>query len=153
MSISKRGPVSGAKIQSKEKPAQSVPTEHLTARQCAILVLHLIRTKEAEPRAQKVTRTRLSEATLRALWDRSRLGTEFIHEVQEWLFLAGWVLFFAGKNYAVIKKDAVEGWMRISSKRLANDIADIQRDQFEWSDCEDLLVRTIDDADGREEGE
>ena len=97
-----------------------------TARECAILLVRLIYAKQTEADKQ-VTRTRLSEATLRKLWCRSRLTTEFVHEVQEWLFMAGWVLFFAGTTYAMINVRVVDAWMRISSKRMAEDIAEVQR--------------------------
>ena len=83
---------------------KEVKSEHAyqpTARECAMLLLQLVEAKHTQT-GKDVTRTRLSEATLRKLWCRSRLTTEFVHKVQEWLFMAGWVLFFAGTTYAMI---------------------------------------------------
>ncbi|MGB6541802.1 MAG: hypothetical protein WBF03_13120 [Xanthobacteraceae bacterium] len=121
-----------------------------TTRECAILLVGLIDVKQTEADKQ-VTRTRLSEATLRKLWCRSRLTTEFVHEVQEWLFMAGWVLFFAGTTYAMINVRVVDAWMRISSKRMAEDIAKVQRGEFEFADREKLLRRTEERAEDSED--
>lgn len=117
-----------------------------TARECAMLNLRLIKAKQTET-GKDVTRTRLSEATLRKLWCRSCLTTEFVHEVQEWLFMAGWILFFAGSNYAMINIRVVDAWMRISAKRMAKEIADIQRAKFDFAGLEHLLLRNEEDAD------
>jgi len=121
-------------------------------RECAMLLLGLIEAKQTEA-GKDVTRTRLSEATLRRLWCRSRITTEFVHEVQEWLFMAGWVLFFAGSTYAMINVRVVDAWLRISSKRLAKDIADVQRGKFDFAGLEHLLVRTEAGAEDSEEAE
>ena len=104
-----------------------------------MLLLRLIEAKQVEA-AKEVTRTRLSEATLRKLWCRSRITTEFVHEVQEWLFMAGWVLFFARSTYAMINVRVVDAWMRISSNRLEMEIADVQRGRFDFAKLEPLLL-------------
>jgi hypothetical protein len=117
-----------------------------TARECAMLNLRLIEAKQTET-GKDVTRTRLSEATLRKLWCRSRLTTEFVHEVQEWLFMAGWVLFFAGSTYAMINVRVVDGWMRISAKRMATEIAEVRRAKFDFAGLEHLLLRHEEGAD------
>ena len=123
-----------------------------TPRECAMLLLRLIEAKQTE--AEKdVTRARLSEATLRKLWCRSRITTEFVHEVQEWLFMAGWVLFFAGTIYAMINVRVVDAWMRISAKRLATEIADVPRGKFDFAGLEHLLLRIEVGADDSEETE
>jgi hypothetical protein len=124
-----------------------------TARECAMLNLRLIEAKQTET-GKDVTRTRLSEATLRKLWCRSRLTTEFVHEVQEWLFMGGWVLFFAGSTYAMINVRVVDAWMRISSsKRMAAEIADVQRAKFDFAGLEHLLLRNEEGADDSEDTE
>jgi hypothetical protein len=117
-----------------------------TPRECAMLLLGLIEAKQTEA-GKDVTRTRLSEATLRKLWCRSRLTTEFVHEVQEWLFMAGWILFFAGSTYAMVNVRVVDAWMRISSKRMAEEIADVQRAKFVFAKLEHLLLRKEERAD------
>jgi len=123
-----------------------------TPRECAMLLLGLIEAKQNEA-GKDVTRTRLSEATLRKLWCRSRLTTEFVHEVQEWLFMAGWILFFAGSTYAMVNVRVVDAWMRISSKRMAKDIAEVQRGSFDFAGLEPLLLRTDERAEETEEAE
>ena len=124
-----------------------------TPRECAMLLLGLIEAKRTEA-GKDVTRTRLSEATLRRLWCRSRITTEFVHEVQEWLFMAGWVLFFAGSTYAMINARVVDAWMRISSKRMAKDIADVQRGGKKvFAELERLLLRNEERTDDSEETE
>jgi len=123
-----------------------------TPRECAMLLLRLVEAKQTEA-GKDVTRTRLSEAALRKLWCRSRITTKFVHEVQEWLFMAGWVLFFAGSTYAVISVRVVDAWMRISSKRLAIEIADVQRGSFDFAGLEHLLLRTEESAEDSEEAE
>ena len=105
-----------------------------------MLLLQLIEAKHTET-GKDVTRTRLSEATLRKLWCRSRITTEFVHEVQEWLFMAGWILFFAGSTYAMINARVVDAWMRISAKRMAKQIAEVQSGKDVFAELEHLLLR------------
>jgi hypothetical protein len=111
-----------------------------------MLLLQLIKAKHAET-GKDVTRTRLSEATLRKLWCRSRLTTEFVHDVQEWLFMAGWILFFAGSTYAMINARVVDAWMRISAKRMAEEIAEVQSGKNVFAKLEHLLLRKEERAD------
>ena len=91
-----------------------------TARECALLLLHLIATKDEEL-GREVTRLRVAEITLRRLWGRARLSPELIEEVSDWLLGAGVALFFAGSTYAVIRTTVVESWTRASSKRIKSD--------------------------------
>jgi len=139
--------ISGSEI-AKHEPDVPAHAYQPTTRECAMLTLRLIEAKGTEA-GKDVTRTRLSEATLRKLWCRSRLTTEFVHEVQEWLFMAGWVLFFAGTTYALINSDVVEGWMRISAKRMADDVSKVRsgRGKDVFAKCEDLLLRGEKEAD------
>ena len=118
-----------------------------TPRECAMLVVHLIETKDEETKTtqkteKKVTRARLSENTLRRLWCRSHLTPSFLVEVQEWLIRAGWVLFFARSSYAIIKADHVDSWMRISTKRIADDLKKVSRGMFEveFAELERVLI-------------
>ena len=87
-----------------------------TARECALLVLGLIRAK-IEEGGRPVTRARFTEMTLRKLWVRSRVTDDLLRTVQEILLHGGWALFWAGASFAIIKLDVVEGWGRISWKR------------------------------------
>jgi hypothetical protein len=106
------------------------------ALECAILLLLLVQSKDR-------TRARLAEITLKRLWKRRRLGDEFLREVQEWLFRAGWALFYAGTTFGLVKTKAVEGWPRVTSKELAADLTEVARGKFDFSRYYHLL---LDDA-------
>jgi hypothetical protein len=110
-----------------------------TPREAALLVLHVLRTKEVET-GREVTRARLTEITLRRLWARTRISNEFLLEVQEYLLHAGWALFWAGSSYAVILISSVEGWARISSKRINEDLAKVSNGKFNFELLEPLLT-------------
>src|SRR5215472_11039857 len=102
------------------------------ALECAILLLLLMQPKER-------TRARVAEITLKRLWQRRRLGDEFLRDVQDWLFRAGWALFYAGTTFAIVKTKAVEGWPRVTSKDLLAELARVARGEFDFSRHYDLL--------------
>ena len=110
-----------------------------SARQAALLVVYLI-TKTASEFDRDITRVRLSEQTMRALWGgRTRVSTEDFTEMQEYLLQARWVLFWMGDGYAVIKLDAVEGWPRIAPKRIAPDLEKVAAGRYEFEVLEKKL--------------
>ena len=110
-------------------------------RQSAMLLVHLLATKQQEVRGNReVTRARLSEITLQRLFKRQRISAEFLAELQEWLFRVGWILFFAGTTYAVVKLKVVDGWGRISSKRIQADLEKVGRGEFDYDSLEPLLL-------------
>ena len=111
-----------------------------TPRECALLVLHLIRAKESESH-REVTRARLTELTLRRLWNVTRITADHVAEVQELLLHAGWALFWARSSYAIIATKAVEGWARISSKRIEDDLIEVSRGAYDFNQLEPLLLR------------
>jgi len=98
------------------------------ARECAILLLLLIGSREG------TTRVRLSEMTLKRLWLRHRLNDEFLEEVTEWLFRAGWALFFSKSTFAAVSVSAVTNWPRLSSKRVAGILEQVERGEFEFEE-------------------
>ena len=100
------------------------------ALECAILLLHMIEMRSED--SQPVNRVRLSELTLRRLWSRNRLSSEFLEEVQEWLSRGGWTLFFAQNTFAAIKTSAVQNWGRVSSKLIADDLDLVERGEFDF---------------------
>jgi hypothetical protein len=102
------------------------------AMECAILLLLLVGPEER-------TRARLAEITLKRLWNRRRLRDDFLREVQDWLFRAGWALFYAGTTFAIVKTKAVEGWPRVTSKDLRTELAKVARGEFDFSRYYDLL--------------
>jgi hypothetical protein len=103
------------------------------ALECSILLLLLVGPEER-------TRARLAEITLKRLWNRRRLRDEFLREVQDWLFRAGWALFYAGSTFAIVKTKAVEGWPRVTSKDLRAELAKVARGEFDFSRHYDLLL-------------
>jgi hypothetical protein len=103
-----------------------------------MLVARVLTTKRSGAK-REVTRARLSELTVRRLFGRRRISPAFLLEVNEWLFRAGWVLFFAGSSYAVINLKVVEGWQRVSSKRIAEDLDKVGEGLFEFASLERLL--------------
>src|SRR5260370_22816373 len=122
-------------------------------RQCAMLIVHLLATKQAEAKKagskRELTRARLAEITLRRLFGRQRISPEFLLEVEEWLFRVGWVLFSAGTTYAVVKMKVIEGWGRISSKRIGDDLQKVRRGKFNFDSLEHLLLGS--ESPGEEE--
>jgi hypothetical protein len=122
------------------------PARLLSARECAILALRLIerRSENGNP----PTRVRISELTLRRLWGRSRLDLDFVGEVQEWLWRGGWSLFFAQNTYAAIKTAAVQNWIRVSSKLIAEELELVEQGKFNFSGHEHLLsARQVSDGE------
>jgi hypothetical protein len=75
----------------------------------------------------------------------------FLLEVQEFLLIAGWALFWAGSSYAIIRVSAIEGWPRMSSKRIEDDLQRISRGRFDFGDIEHLLLSVDDTADEEED--
>ena len=106
-----------------------------------MLIVHLLAARQQEVRGNReVTRARLSEITLQRLFKRRRISPEFLAEVQEWLFRIGWILFFAGTTYAVVKMTVVDGWAQISSKRIQVDLEKAGRGEFDYDSLEPLLL-------------
>lgn len=110
-----------------------------TALEGALLILHLIQSKEQEL-GEGITRFRVSEATLKSLWGRHRIPLGFLNEVEEWLLTADWALFFAGSTYAMIRTTAVQGWNRLSSKRIQTELDEVARGEFDFTDLSELLM-------------
>jgi hypothetical protein len=142
----------------KPRQTQHEPSQpHLpTQRQCALLILRLIRAREEEFETRglkrNVSRARISQNTIRKLCGRSQISPDFLLEVQEYLLAAGWALFCIGPtHYAIIKLASVLGWSRISSKRIAEELKLVPRGNFPWKEHENLL--TSQQADDPAEGD
>ncbi|HKF10835.1 MAG TPA: hypothetical protein VKB89_19255 [Xanthobacteraceae bacterium] len=105
------------------------------ALECAILLLLLMQPKER-------TRARVAEITLKRLWQRRRLGDEFLREVQEWLFRAGWALFYAGTTFGLVRTKSVEGWPRVTSKDLEAELEKVVRGRFDFNRHYHLLLNS-----------
>jgi hypothetical protein len=75
----------------------------------------------------------------------------FLLEVQEFLLIAGWALFWAGSSYAIVRVSAVEGWPRISSKRIEEDLYRVSRGRFDFGEIEESILSNDDTADEEED--
>jgi hypothetical protein len=117
-----------------------------SAYECCLLLLHLwdgwARERESVP-----TRFRLSEATLKNVFCRPRLDPAFLTEVQDWLLRSGWVLFFAGGSYGMIKTEVVESWARVGSKRIKVDLKAVSIGEFDFMPLRKLVTTTSADQD------
>jgi hypothetical protein len=140
----KGGRREAAAVQTTAEPGRSIPEQfhQPTAREAAMTVLLLLQTRKDET-GKPVTRARLTEITLRRLWARTRISSEFVLDVQEYLLQAGWALFWAGSSYATIQVSSVEGWARISYNRIPDQLARIKRGRFDFSELEPLLLSTV----------
>jgi hypothetical protein len=107
------------------------------ALECAILLLLLVGSER--------TRARLAEITLKRLWNRHRLRDEFLREVQDCLFRAGWALFYAGTTFAMVKTKAAEGWPRVTYKDLRAELTKVARGEFDFSRHYDLFADETED--------
>jgi hypothetical protein len=112
-----------------------------SARECALLILRLMQAREHELKDREVSRARISQFTLRTLCGRSQIPNDLLLEIQEFLLAAGWCLFCAGPTYfALVRKTAVEGWARISSGRIEDELAAASRGQYDFEALEPLLM-------------
>jgi hypothetical protein len=122
------------KNEAPRRPRRYMPN----ARECALLLLRLIQAKEEEV-GRPLSRFRVAEVTLENISGRVRIRAEFIEEMNQWLFRAGRVLFFSGGSFGVIMTSAVENWTRLSSKRIASELIDVEAGGYDFSALEQLL--------------
>jgi hypothetical protein len=121
------------------KAKAALPTLHLPdARQATLLLLRLFELRDGA-RNKPMTRARLTPAMLKRLWNRRRLSPTFLHEVADWLLVAGWVFFDAGSTYAVVRVTAVGNWPRVFTKPLREDLNKVAAGTYEFSELEHLL--------------
>jgi hypothetical protein len=116
------------------------------AKECGLLLLRLIEAKEGEM-GRGLSRFRVAELSLRRLWGRHQITPQFVGEVNEWLFRAGRVLFFAGNSYGVIVISAVESWSRLTSKSILEEVDLALAGEFDFGAIEHLLSVRSDDDD------
>jgi hypothetical protein len=107
------------------------------AQECALLFLRLLEIRKEE--APGASRARVSELTLRRLWGRDRIGRELLEEIQEWLWRGGWSLFYARRTYGAVRTNAVLGWARLSSKRMADELEQVREGTFDFDSCLHLI--------------
>ena len=131
----------------KNEGSCAVPARYMPdAKECALLLLRLIKSKETES-GKALSRFRVAEITLRRIWGRQRITPEFVGDVNEWLARAGRTLFFAGNSYAVILTSAVDSWSRLSSKRIAREIEQALAGAYDFAALEQLLTTKEESVD------
>ena len=131
----------------KESEVRRPRMHQVTAREGAVLMILVLETREDET-GIPVTRARLSQDTVRKILCRSQVSPEFFFELQEILLRAGFAFFAIGSDYyAIIRLTKVEGWSRISSRRIDGTLAQVRRGEHidgtlaeKWADYEDLLL-------------
>jgi hypothetical protein len=122
-----------------------------SARECALLILRLMQAREQEVQ-REVSRARISHTTLRSLCGRSQITSDLLLEIQEFLLAAGWCFFCVGPtHYAIIKKKAVEGWARISSGRIKDELTAVSSGRYDFEPLEPLLMPQESDAGDTDE--
>lgn len=138
-----------AALQGNEVPDRR---ELADERKCSLTILRLLQAREQET-LREVTRARVSQATLRRLCGRSQIPPEFLVGIQEYLLGAGWALFCVSASYyALIQVSKVEGWGRISSKRIAHELHDIARGKYDFAPLEPLLLATQQNEEEPDDG-
>ena len=132
------------------KAAKPVRPYLADPQECALLMVLLVQAKE-HALEREMTRALVSEITLKRLWGRRRLEDDFLRAVQDWLFRTGWALFDAGATYALIRTKTVEGWPRLSSKRLKTTLKSVARGEFDFTEHVHWLLDEESAEDDREE--
>jgi hypothetical protein len=92
-----------------------------SAADVAVLTVHLAY-RYADEKHTNLTRFRVSNRSLRKIAGRSHLREAFLEEWAAALAEMGWMVIWHGDNNALIRTAAIDGWARISSKRIAADL-------------------------------
>jgi hypothetical protein len=114
------------------------------ARESALLLLRIIQAKEQEA-GRSLSRFRVSEITLENVTGRRRVKSEFLEEMNQWLFRAGRALFFSGGSFGLVLTSAVDSWSRLSSRRIRSELDEVEMGTYDFSKLEPLLSNTRDD--------
>jgi hypothetical protein len=139
--MAKSGPPAAMPPKTVDQKPQAIDRYHRpTGRQCALLILRLMQVREQEV-DREVSRARISQNTLRRLCGRSQITNDLLLEVQEFLLAAGWALFCVGPTYfAIIKIKAIEGWSRISSNRIKDELTAVSHGKYDFEELEPMLI-------------
>jgi hypothetical protein len=92
-----------------------------TAAEVATLTLCLGR-DYAEEKGTRLTRFRISTRSLRQISGRSHLRDVFLEDWAAALDQMGWKVICCGDHNGLIREDAIDGWSRLSSKRIASQL-------------------------------
>jgi hypothetical protein len=107
-------------------------------RECVLLFLRLIEERQGR-RSRALTQVRLSELTLRRLWNRQLLTEQFLRDMEEWMLGAGWAFVRTGRTYGAVKVGVVENWPRVSWKNLRDEISEVHRGVYDFEGIEHLI--------------
>ena len=131
-----------------DKTRGKTAARHLVdPREAAILFLRNVELRN-KTRPKPMTRAQLTAPMLRRLWNRPRLSPEFLEQVSTWLAVAGWCFFNAGATYAAVRISAVKNWPRLGTERMADELNEVAKGEFQFEDHEHLLIEdTTDDLD------
>jgi hypothetical protein len=113
----------------------------VSSREAALILLYAL-AERGQRRGKELTRARVSQVSLKRLWNRENLNEAWLAEVNDWLLSAGWTLFHAGTTFGVVKKGVVENWPRIASKRIQDVLDQVASGPFEFGSLEHLLQPT-----------
>jgi hypothetical protein len=118
----------------------------LTACEAATVTTYLIRRYDLE-KDKTTSRARISQQTLRIMAGRYLLRSAFVDDWTDELATVGWSVFPVGDHFGLIQTEATEGWPRIGSKRIKDELRDIHA-----GDTEHLaeIVKTMQRSRGAE---
>jgi len=92
----------------------------ITPEEAAMFTAYLIHTYE-QAKGKAVTRCRLGRGSVRLLGIRSTLREAFVLEWIEALATDwGWVAFPVGEEFGLVRISAVEDWVKLGTKRVAD---------------------------------
>ena len=74
------------------------------AREATLILLRAIE-ERGERRGSELTRARLSQVTLKRLWNRENLSNSWLAEVDDWLLSADWTLLRAGTTFGLREEE------------------------------------------------
>jgi hypothetical protein len=99
----------------------------LTAEETALCVAYLIYLYTQE-KGKDVTRLRLSRNSVRWLGLRATLKETFVDDwIEELATEWGWIAFPHGEEFGLIDASVMPGWVRIGTKRIADDRLKLKR--------------------------
>ena len=113
----------------------------VSSREAALILLYAL-AERGQRRGKELTRARVSQVSLKELWNRENLNEAWLAEVNDWLLSAGWTLFHAGTTFGVVKKSVVENWPRIAYSRIQDVLDQVASGRFEFEKLEHLLQPT-----------
>ena len=113
----------------------------LASREAALILLYAL-AERGQRRGKELTRARVSQVSLKRLWNRENLNEAWLAKVNHWLLSAGWTLLHTGTTFAVVKKTVVENWPRVASKRIQDVLDQVAGERFEFKKLEHLLQPT-----------